>query len=263
MSHQRHSESVNSQQHRTSSSPDNKKSVGSRLYLQVADSLAQFIMSNSLSEGDRLPSERELAQVYEVSRQTIREALIALEVRHLVNIKSGSGVYVATNADNVPPLIMSEHPSYLDTLEALARFAGEAIFLATQRASNEELLIYNAHLNKIKALTEQKNFTDIAEQVSQMHQLIATASGNSIVEHITKWLWQLHDVAILRLLQQRTEASQGQPFISNPFSDDIFCQTCIACYQNLYELMSQRDADAARNKIQAHLRYLSEYFSSN
>ena len=65
-----------------------------RLYLQVAEQLARFVSEGELKPGDRLPSERDLAQRFAVSRPTIREAMIALEISGLVEIRSGSGVYV-------------------------------------------------------------------------------------------------------------------------------------------------------------------------
>ncbi len=60
-----------------------------RLYLLIADKLAQNIAKGELNPGDRLPAERDLAQHYDVSRQTVREALIALEVSGLVEIQTG------------------------------------------------------------------------------------------------------------------------------------------------------------------------------
>ncbi len=66
-----------------------------RLYRQVADQIRSQIEHGQLGVGERLPGERELAEELGVSRPTIREALIALEVEGLIHIRMGSGVYVA------------------------------------------------------------------------------------------------------------------------------------------------------------------------
>jgi DNA-binding FadR family transcriptional regulator len=66
-----------------------------RLYRQVADQIRSQIEHGRLAVGERLPGERELAEELGVSRPTIREALIALEVEGLIHIRMGSGVYVA------------------------------------------------------------------------------------------------------------------------------------------------------------------------
>ena len=66
-----------------------------RLYRQVADQLRHLFDAGEFAVGDRLPPERELAERMGISRPTIREALIALEVEGRVRIKVGSGIYVA------------------------------------------------------------------------------------------------------------------------------------------------------------------------
>lgn len=264
------------------------KLVGNRLYLQVADSLAQLIMTNNLSPGDRLPPERELAQVYEVSRQTIREALIALEVLNLVSIKPGSGVYVQNNGNSTPTLTLSTQPGYLEIIEGLSHFCGEATFLATQRASNEELLTLHAYVKKVAERISNKQFAEIPELIMKAHHLIAQACRNTIIASTCNWLWQLHESAASnntsldseplpqpaadasvysseQSSEQSQEHSQVQSLVKTPninsvhaISDETYCQQFVNCYQEIYELMSRRDADAARKKMQAHLRYLAE-----
>ena len=65
-----------------------------RLYQSVAERLTRAIAAGTYAVGDRLPAERELAANFEVSRPTIREAIIALELDGLVEVRIGSGVYV-------------------------------------------------------------------------------------------------------------------------------------------------------------------------
>ena len=70
-----------------------------RLYFRIAEQLLNDIEDGEFSVGDRLPSERELADQYNVSRPTIREAIIALEVQGFVKVKTGSGVYITQNPE--------------------------------------------------------------------------------------------------------------------------------------------------------------------
>src|SRR5258706_8776097 len=65
-----------------------------RLYLQLATRISEAITSGQHQLGQRLPAERELAVQFSVSRATVREAIIALETRGLVEVRMGSGVYV-------------------------------------------------------------------------------------------------------------------------------------------------------------------------
>ena len=67
-----------------------------RLYQQIAQQLRQLIAGGEFPPGSRLPAERELASQLGVSRPSVREALIALEVEGWVEVRTGSGVYVLT-----------------------------------------------------------------------------------------------------------------------------------------------------------------------
>lgn len=65
-----------------------------RLYQQIADQVRHLIQSGPYPAGSRLPPERELAQTLGVSRPSLREALIALEIDGTIEIRMGSGIYV-------------------------------------------------------------------------------------------------------------------------------------------------------------------------
>src|SRR6266567_4102696 len=75
-----------------------------RLYRQIADQLRALIDSGEYAVGSRLPTERDLAEQLKVSRPTVREALIALEVEGRVRIRVGSGIYVIEPAALASPL---------------------------------------------------------------------------------------------------------------------------------------------------------------
>ena len=68
--------------------------ISKRLYQQVAERVRRQIETGKLTAGDRLPAEKDLAQQLGVSRPTVREALIALEIAGFVEIRTGSGTYV-------------------------------------------------------------------------------------------------------------------------------------------------------------------------
>src|SRR3954462_13932785 len=76
--------------------------VSQRLYQQVAQQISDLIRSGELPSGERLPAERDLAKRLGVSRPTIREAMVALEIAKFVEIRTGSGVYVRAAATSAP-----------------------------------------------------------------------------------------------------------------------------------------------------------------
>ena len=73
-------------------------STDRKLYQKVANAIVASIQSGLYPPGERLPPERELAEKLDVSRPTIREALIALEIRGIVEARRGSGIYVIQSA---------------------------------------------------------------------------------------------------------------------------------------------------------------------
>src|ERR1700732_4192994 len=69
-----------------------------KLYRQVADTIMASIESGDYKRGARLPSERDLAASFKVSRPTIREALMSLKIRGVVEARQGSGIYVTDHS---------------------------------------------------------------------------------------------------------------------------------------------------------------------
>src|SRR5215207_9818548 len=105
-----------------------------RLYRQVADQLRQLIDSGEYAVGARLPAERELAEKFGLSRPTVREALIALEVEGRIRIRVGSGIYVRAVAENTPPPVENDDEGPFELLRARefieGAIAAEAALLA-------------------------------------------------------------------------------------------------------------------------------------
>jgi DNA-binding FadR family transcriptional regulator len=92
-----------------------------RLYRQVADQMRSLIDRGAFPDGSRLPAERELAELLAVSRPTVREALIVLEVEGRVQIRMGSGVYISSpKPAAAEPLAMGELEGPFELLRARA-----------------------------------------------------------------------------------------------------------------------------------------------
>lgn len=111
---------------------------GRKLYQQVAASVAEAIQRGDFLPGQRIPSERELADEYKVSRPTIREAMIALEVIGIVRSRHGSGIFVADNPPLDTPMIGLDIGAF-ELTEARRLFEGEAAALAAVSITDEEI----------------------------------------------------------------------------------------------------------------------------
>src|ERR1700684_1699824 len=113
--------------------PDTRK-----LYQQVASTIMAAIMAATYKPGQRLPSERDLAVAFKVSRPTIREAMIALEIRGLAESRHGSGIYVSKKPAAQVPAGDLDIGAF-ELTEARRLFEGESAALAATTITDEQL----------------------------------------------------------------------------------------------------------------------------
>ena len=114
------------------------KTEAGRLYERVAQDLSGKIAAGQYALGQRLPSERDLAQAYAVSRPTIREAIIAMELDGLVEVRLGSGVYVAAKLPRGGTAGEMDVGPF-ELLEARRAIEGETCALAAVLITTEQL----------------------------------------------------------------------------------------------------------------------------
>lgn len=158
-----------------------------RLYLQVTNQLSEQIANGALTEGQRLPSERDLASRFGISRPTIREAMIAPEVAGLVEVRSGSGVYVQPRSqESRPTLLQDNSPGPIEILEARLHFEAEAAAMAAERILPDEL----HQLQQLPRAMMRENVDNPGNEEADraFHLLIAQASRNSAVQSTISWL---------------------------------------------------------------------------
>lgn len=150
-----------------------------RIYRQVSRRMIRDIVAERWTVGMRLPTEKALAQRYEVSRGTIGEALTALEVMGLVDLSAGKGARLVRLTD--PAELLDSRPSESDLAQARALFEGEAAALAAVYATRHEIeAIHELAL----ADAQGESRTDRA-----FHLAIAQATHNAIVFATIAHLW--------------------------------------------------------------------------
>src|ERR1700722_6143965 len=153
--------------------PDTRK-----LYQQVASAIMASIVGGNYKPGERLPSERDLAVAFKVSRPTIREAMIALEIRGLAETRHGAGIVVADQpsaATNSADLDIGA----FELTEARRLFEGEAAALAATQVSDEcieELELIIAEMEDENARGQQDWTAD-----RRFHIAIARATRNTAI----------------------------------------------------------------------------------
>lgn len=209
-----------------------------KLYQQVAGAIASAITDGQYPIGSRLPSERDLAEEFGVSRPTVREAMIALEIRGLVEARHGSGIYVMEGAEaGAPPLDLDI--GAFELTEARRLFEGEACALAASVITDEEL----AELETILAdmVGENSLATSIGEQADRrFHLTIARATRNTAIFMVVETLWDIrYRSPLCAAMLTRARQVGVRPLIED--------------HREILDALIQRDPAAARQVMRAHL----------
>lgn len=219
------------------------KTEGVRLYERVSDDLAAAIAEGRYEVGQRIPSERHLAHVYAVSRPTVREAIIALELDGLVEVRMGSGVYVAARTPRGGKAVEADVGPF-ELLEARRAIEGEACALAAGRITDAEL----DELALLLAEMQQENGRDISRSEDadrRFHMLIAAATQNSGMVAAVELLWDARARSPqYKLMSDKAHAAGVFPRIDEHVA--------------VVEALRQRDPEAARGAMRTHLTRVLE-----
>jgi DNA-binding FadR family transcriptional regulator len=209
-----------------------------RLYQKIAEKLVVLIESEKYTVGMRLPAERDLAAMFNVSRPTIREAVIALELENFVEVRMGSGVYIIEN-NKGKSRFSDKDVGPFELTEARALFEGEAAALAATMITDEELAELAETLNEMAC--ENNNDTDTHEAADKrFHMIIAQATNNSAISSVIEELWDERERSELTRRMYQTVRDSGV----KPSVDE---------HREVYEALKAHDAQASRVLMRAHL----------
>ena len=207
-----------------------------RLYQDLARNLLEELASGRYEVGSRVPAERELALQYNVSRPTVREAIIALEVQGLVEVRVGSGAYVRRQPgkDDLPGFNLSA----FELTEARLLFEGEAAALAATQASDEEIEAIARLVSDIAAENRDPRGKEQADRA--FHLAIARATRNGAVYDAIEKLWDLRETSPeSALLHEKARLANVKPVVDE--------------HTAVLDALRARDAAAARSAMRTHL----------
>lgn len=174
-----------------------------RLYRQIADQIRTLIGSGAAAPGVRLPAERDLARQLGVSRPSLREALIALEVEGLLDVRVGSGIYVAQPGGRRPGAEIGGASGPFEVIRARRMIEGECAALAAKHGTAAQLrAIRKAHAD---LQSEAKRHHNPLDADRSFHIRIAEATGNSALELVVQTLWDQRVGPLYRALEVKLE----------------------------------------------------------
>ena len=158
-----------------------------RLYRQIADQIAQLIANGEFPAGSRLPAERELAVSLGVSRTSVREAIISLEMSRLVEVRVGTGIFVTSQNAAAHRNSVDSGPGPFELLDARKLIEGEIAALAAKNGKPDD---FDALARSVDTLEAHVDDFAAREAIDRdFHLRIAKATGNSSFELVVEGLW--------------------------------------------------------------------------
>lgn len=215
-----------------------QKTAGSRLYERVSADLARQIAAGDVELGGRLPSERLLAQTYLVSRPTVREAIIALELDGLVEVRKGSGVYVTARSPRGGTAAEADIGPF-ELLEARRAIEGETCALAATRLTDQDLDELTALVGEMTREAD-RDIMRSEDADRRFHLLIAQSTQNSALLAAVEMLWDARE----RSPQYKLMRAKAQAAGVVPRSDE---------HHAIINALRRRQPDEARAAMRSHI----------
>ena len=210
-----------------------------RLYQKIANLIIKLINDNIFPSGSFLPAERELAKQFGVSRASLREALIVLEISGWITIQSGNGVIVSDKKNSSSDYTVEE---ILYTRELVD---GHCARLAAQIGKDDIIgQIKVLYLRMEKAISEN-NVHSFYSLDKQFHLAVSEASQNRVLLDMSRMLWE-----------QRINIPYAG--LDNNSSDKDVLTIMNKQHKEIVDAISQSNGDAAYQKSLEHLNYVRQ-----
>ncbi len=231
-----------------------------RLYRQIADQIRELIRTGEFVAGSRLPPERDLAKQLGVSRPSVREALIALEVEGLVEVRIGSGIYVlgpSVRAEgdeaalggplgNQPNDPVDATAGPFELMRARYTIESECAALAAKSAKKAQI----AAIEEALAAMEREfvHEKQPLESDRLFHLRVAEATGNGALVAVVKMLWDERTGPLYQRLEHHYDAP-------------ALWIAALAEHRAVLKAIVEHDVPGARTSMQRHLNKAYKRFN--
>ena len=227
-----------------------RKINADRIATAITDQVEELILQGVLRPGDRLPSERDLSEQFDVSRPTLREALDDLAERGLIATRPGGGHFIADILGSAfsPPLIelfASHDTALFDYLAFRRDLEGMAAGYAAERGTDADRAVIDAIFKRMEAAHTKRNPDDEAAIDAEFHMAIVEAAHNVVMLHMMRSLYDL----LARGVWYNRNAVYAVP----GFRAELLEQ-----HRAIRDGICGRDPAAARSAIGAHMDFVAD-----
>lgn len=224
-----------------------------RLYRQIAEQVRSLIAAGEFGIGSRLPAERDLARQLGVSRPTVREALIALEIEGVVDVRTGSGIYVmqpGTHAGAGKTQAAPDPGEWgpLELMRARELVEGEVAALAARNAKKAQISMM---ADALAQMHDQAGAGIVPRAGDEaFHTAVAQACGNEVLRDTVHGYWQARSGPLFERLGD---------YFENPAS----WKAALVEHAAVLEAIRAHDPLAARAAMQSHLKKAYTRYSAS
>lgn len=220
-----------------------------KVYDQVIEEIKNKIKSGDIKKGDKLPSEREMAESLGVSRTSVREALRALEVVGLVESRQGAGNYIKTNFDNslfepISVMFMLQESSPKEMYDLRETLELQCARLSAKNIEDNELDLLTAILDRMYIA---KNEEESLKLDIKFHYLIAKSSRNVLLLNVLEVISQLVDEFIQKFRMQILHAGNTK-------------ESLLEIHENIVRALKLRDESKAYNAMLEHFELIRKAY---
>ena len=225
-----------------------KKVQTEKLSHAVSRQIEQLILRGILRPGERLPSERELADRLAVSRPSLREAIAGLQSKGLLTTKASAGIFVAdvlgsAFSDVLIKLFADHDEAVFDYLSFRRDMEGLAASRAARLGSDTDLQVIQTLFDKMELAHSKCLTKDEARLDAEFHLSIIEASHNVIMLHMMRSMYQL--------LQEGVFYNRRMMFKQRTTRDELLAQ-----HHTINAALQRRDPAGAQAAVEAHLNYV-------
>jgi DNA-binding FadR family transcriptional regulator len=220
-----------------------------RLYRQISGQLRKLLLAGEFPVGSRLPAERDLSVQLGVSRPSLREALIALEVEGFIEVRMGSGIYVCEPpAPAAQGFDLSAEEGPLELIRARALLEGEVAAAAAKTGRKRHFDAIAEAIDQMEA--DAKAGIKPLDSDRLFHLRVAEATGNSVLVGVVRRLFDSRLGPLFDQLHSHFE------------TPDVWAQA-IAEHRAVLQALRDKDPVKARAAMQGHMEIAFKRLSSS
>jgi GntR family transcriptional regulator, transcriptional repressor for pyruvate dehydrogenase complex len=212
-----------------------------RLYEVIVEQLCGYIADNGLNEGDRLPAERDLAAKLGVSRASLSQALVALEVQGVLSVRHGDGaVVVRPPTEERAIKALREHADRMpDIIEAREAMEVRLAALAAERRTDEEMAAIDAAIATMESEIDAGERGDVGDEM--FHEAITSAAHSSLLAKL------MHEISgLIRETRIESLSQQDRPRAS------------LQGHRRVAQAVRRQDPTEAARAMADHIRMVSD-----